>query len=166
MQTNADKMFLEHYEKYKDKIFNYFWYRVNFNRATAEDLTSEVFLKAFEKFDRYDQRRPFQPWIFAIAHNHLVNFYKISGRQTPLENLLPVFEAKEEDPNIHLDAEIVIKEINDLPDYQKDVLIMRYVNGLSNQEIAEALDKDESAIRVAIHRALNLLKEKIDAKNN
>ena len=64
------------YWRFKDKIYNYFYYRTGFNKSVAEDLTSTVFLSALEHFDSYDKSRPFQPWIFRIAHNLLVNHYR------------------------------------------------------------------------------------------
>ncbi len=64
-----NRFFIKKYKKYKDKIYNYFWYRVNFNEEIAEDLCSEAFLRAFDKFDVFDKEREFQPWIYAIAKN-------------------------------------------------------------------------------------------------
>ena len=63
--------FLKHYNQYKDKIFNYFWYRLNFNRAEAEDMTQDVFLKALDNFDKFDPDRSFQAWIYTISKNYI-----------------------------------------------------------------------------------------------
>jgi len=164
MSRDKDKKFLEYYENYKNKIFNYFWYRVNFDRDLAEDLTSEIFLKAYDKYDQYDPHRPFQSWIFAIAHNHLVNFYKSASRSTPLDGVINTLKIENQNIEDRLDLENIVQEISNLPDYQKEVLTLRYINQLSNNEIAEILGKDETTIRVAIHRALNLLKDKLKEK--
>lgn len=159
------KSFLFYFEKYKDKIYTYFYYRVNYDRDLAEDLTSEVFLKAFKNFGVYDEAKPFQAWIFAISRNHLINHYRVSGREFSLEedvkappnDLLQKIGQKEE-------AEKIIEVIKDFDEYHRDVLLLRFVDDLSNKEIAEVLKKDEGAIRVQISRALNKLRDIINKK--
>src|SRR6056297_1297796 len=81
------KHFLGFYKQYSNKIYNYFFYRVNFNDEVAEDLTSEVFLKAYKHFDSFDQSQSFQAWIFSIAHNHLANYYRDSKIHFSLDQL-------------------------------------------------------------------------------
>ncbi len=151
--------FLKYYKAYKDKIYNYFWYRVNFDRPLAEDLTAEVFLKALENFSGFDQNRPFQPWIFTLARNHLINYYRRAKREVPLgncENLnrdeLPKIQAR-------LEVERIIKKIKQLEPYHQEVLLLKYVDGLANGEIALVLEKEEGAVRTQLSRALNQLRE-------
>lgn len=160
-KENKDQQFLENYQNYKNKILNYFWYRVNFDRDLAEDLTSEIFLKAYDKYDQYDPGRPFQSWIFAIAHNHLVNFYRAQNRSTPLDAVINTIITDNQNIEDQIDCQNIIREIADLPDYQKEILTLRYVNELNHGEIAEILGKEETTIRVAIHRALKIIKEKL-----
>lgn len=151
--------FTRYYEQHHKGVFHYLFYRVGCNPQTAEDLTSEVFLKAFEHFDQYDRNRPFKTWIFTIAHNHLVNFF--IGKK----ELLPLDEAKavsrhssieEIDTNIQISQ--VLSLIDELSSSERDLLIMRYVNDLSNREIAEILKKEEGAVRTALSRALASLR--------
>jgi RNA polymerase sigma factor (sigma-70 family) len=153
------KDFIAYYNEFKDKIFNYFLYRLNFNNSVAEDLTSEVFLKAFEKFDTYDQDRPFQAWIYTIARNHLYNYYRILGREVELEDAIPILNYEASKVDINLELEKVMAEIEKMNPYHRDVLLLRYVDGLDNSEIAKVLGKDEGAVRTQIHRALNKLRE-------
>ncbi len=154
--------FISYYEKYKDKIYLYFLYRVNFNRDTAEDLTSEVFLKALKSFENFDHNRSFQAWIYAIAHNHLVNYYRTAKREVELtEN---IFSTKEDIKKIEVNYELdlVLKEINGLEDSDKEILLMRFVDELTNPEIADLLDKEEGAIRTKISRSLDKLRKKLE----
>jgi len=76
--------FTRNYNKYKDKIYNFFWYRINFNQSQAEDLTQEVFLKAFKAFNDFDKNKSFQAWIYAIAKNHLKNHWRVAGREVDI----------------------------------------------------------------------------------
>jgi len=153
--------FISHYQEFSDKIYNYFLYRVNFNQAVAEDLTSEVFLKAYEKYDTFDQERSFQAWIYTIAHNHLVNHYSHASRkpislegledfiQTPNDNH---FEEKHE-------AGQVLQVIDNMQENDRDVLRFRFVDELDYWEIADILQKEEGAIRTQVSRSLEKLRQ-------
>ena len=152
--------FTKHYHQYKDKIFTYCYYRVNFNRALAEDLSSEVFVKALKSFERFDENQSFQAWIYTIARNHLINYYRVAKREVGLEAAYDHTDTPWEKIHNNMECEEVIKAIYRLKAYHKDVLLMRWVDGLTNSEIAEVLNKDEGAVRTQLSRALEALKEK------
>ena len=159
---SSNKEFLLHYNQYKDKIYNYFFYRLNFNRAKAEDQTSEVFIKAFAKFESFDADRSFQAWIYAIAKNHLANYYRSACREVELqqaENLSVDHKAKIE---ACLELEDIIEKIKLLDSYCQEVLLLKFVDGFSNKEIAEVLSREEGAIRTQISRALVILRSKLN----
>jgi len=150
--------FTDYYNQYKDKIFNYFWYRVNFNRALAEDLTADAFLKAFKSFNGFDHNRSFQSWMYAIAKNHLLNYYRTANRETDLltAEKMGVNELKKIENRLELERAFEL--INQLSEYHREVLLMRFSDGLDNREIAEILNKDEGAVRTQISRALEELR--------
>ncbi len=151
--------FVFYYNQFKDKIYAYFLYRIGFDRKLAEDLTSEVFLKALKKFDDFDGDKPFQPWIFTISRNHLINHYKSAKRETALtevENFLPCHDNRAEE---RYELERVMKIIDGMEEGDREVLLLRYVQGLDNGEIAAVLEKEEGAIRTRISRSLTKLRE-------
>lgn len=156
--------FIHYYNQYKRKIFNYVLYRVSFDRDLAEDLTSEIFIKAYEHFEKFDQKRPFSPWIYKIAHNHLMN-YLVSRKKT-----FPLEEAKtaSEDPSFinKLENKMLISKVlrfvKELTDTEQTIILLRFQHGLSHQEIAEITEKDEGAVRVALSRALTALRQKVN----
>ncbi len=154
--------FTEYYNQYKDKIFNYFWYRVNFNRSLAEDLTADAFLKAFKSFDSFDHDRSFQSWIYAIAKNHLLNYYRTANRETDLLEAANMGRNELKQIENKLELEEVFRLINALSEYHREVLLLRFSDGLSNGEIAAVLGKDESAVRTQISRALEELRGKAE----
>jgi RNA polymerase sigma-70 factor (ECF subfamily) len=154
--------FKANYQRYKDKIFNYFYYRLNFNRALAEDMTSEVFLKAYEKYDTYEADRPFQAWIYAIARNHLLNHYRDRKCELDIEAVCGLSSNDCEKVEIGLECERMLKLIYDMDTYHREVLLLRFVDGFSNDEIAEALGKDNGAIRTQMSRALKELRDNIE----
>lgn len=162
MMKNSNN-FLQYYNQYKDKIYNYFWYRLNFDRDTAEDLTSEVFIKAFSHFDTFEQDGSFQAWIYTIARNHLINYWQRSGREVALDNAdgLPAADTIEEKISASLEVKRVMAVISQMDQYDREVLLLKYVDGLSSKEIARTLGKNDGAIRTQLSRAVAQLKEKI-----
>ena len=157
-----ENRFTAYYDKYKDKIFNYCWYRVNFDRDLAEDLTSEIFIKAFSNFDSFDLEASFQAWIYAIAHNHLVNHYRKAGREVSLDDGIE-FPIDSEAAKIHttLEAEKILAVIAEMDTYSRNVLMMKYVDGLESREIAAILGRNDGAVRTQLSRAIVILKEKL-----
>ncbi|MEK7528752.1 MAG: RNA polymerase sigma factor [Patescibacteria group bacterium] len=155
------KDFLGFYNEYKKKVFNYILYRVSFDRDLAEDLTSEIFLKSYANFDRFDENRSFKTWIFTIAHNHLVNYYASKRPSVSLDDI------QELEAGIDYVREIdqklttarLLKLLKTLPLPQQEVIMLRYVNDLSYSEIAVILEKDEGTVRTALSRALDSLRD-------
>ena len=151
--------FVAYYNQFKDKIYAYFLYRVGFDIKVAEDLTSEAFLKALKKFDDFDTEKPFQPWIFAISHNHLVNHYKSAKREVPLEEIQNFVKCAGVKIEEKFELERVMGIINQMKEGDKEILLLRFAQGLTNMEIADVLDKEEGAVRTQISRSLSKLRE-------
>ncbi|MEK7171357.1 MAG: RNA polymerase sigma factor [Patescibacteria group bacterium] len=162
MPQKADiEQFTAYYEKHKTSIFNYILYRIGFNRDMAEDLTSDIFLKAFEHFDSYDKTRPFKTWIFTIAHNHLVNYYAGKKETLPLEEALEIAKevGSQNSAEHNMTMERILKLVSHLSESQKDLVLMKYVDDLGNEEIAKITGKEEGAIRTALSRATATLRD-------
>lgn len=159
------KDFLSHYNAFFEKVYRYIFFRVGKNRELAEDLTSEIFLKAFENFESFDGVRPFAVWIYRIAHNHLVDYYKkVKAEIVPIEdaeNDLKVNVDYQYDFDKEIDLEKVKGLLEKLPQVQMDVVIMKYVNDLTNPEIAQILKTNEAHVRVLQHRALSALRSNL-----
>jgi RNA polymerase sigma-70 factor, ECF subfamily len=150
---------------YFEKIYRYIFFRVDRNKALAEDLTSEIMLKAYENFDSFDHEKNFSVWIYRIAHNHLVDFYKRGKlEKVPLEDASDKF-GKEENFGSKIDIEISMKEVSgvlqQLPDKQRDIVIMRFFDDLTHREIADILNIKEAYVRVSLHRAIQYIKERL-----
>lgn len=157
-----EKLFISNYHQYKDKIYTYFLYRVNFNQALAEDLTSEVFLKAYKNWENFDCERSFQSWIYAISHNHLLNYYRTVGRELSLEETGDIAADCKNKLEASIELEKILAEIYKMDNYCREVLLLRFVDGLENKEIAKLLEKDEGAVRTQISRALSELRTKLN----
>lgn len=153
------------YEFYLDRIYRYVYYRVG-STSEAEDLTEQVFLKAWEAIDRYEQRGvPFAAWLYRLAHNLVIDHYR--GKR-PTSTLDEMSEADEIGGDVEatvqglLEAEEVRAAIGRLnPDYQQ-MIVLRFVEGLSHAEVAKIVGKSEGATRVVQHRALQSLARALD----
>lgn len=156
------KNFIDFYNVFFEKVYKYVFFRVGRDKALAEDMTSEIFLKALENFSTYDHQRPFAVWIYRIAHNHIVDYYKkFKAEIVPIdeqENQLGYDHNFEKELEVAINFEHLRQGLKSLTPMQKEVIVMKYVNDLSNKEIAEILNTNEVHIRVLHHRALSLLK--------
>ncbi|HVC34932.1 MAG TPA: sigma-70 family RNA polymerase sigma factor [Chloroflexota bacterium] len=148
------------YEFYLDRIYRYVYYRVA-STTEAEDLTEQVFLKAWEAIDRYEPRgAPFVAWLYRLAHNLVVDHYRGRHSSASLDEIEDAEDAGadvESAVQDRLEAEAVRAAIGTLnPDYQQ-MLVLRFVEGLSHAEVAQIVGKSEGATRVIQHRALQAL---------
>ncbi len=154
------------YQRYVDRIYSYIYYKVG-NQEDAEDLTAKVFLKAFNHIKNYENRGlPFYAWLHRIAHNLLANWYRDRSRRKviPLGEL-PISSGGDADPLISLEREERIRKVmaavRSLPPDKQEVIYLKFVERLSNQEIALIMGKTENAIKALYHRALIALREKL-----
>lgn len=159
------KTFLQHYTTSFEKVYRYIFFRVGRNKELAEDLTSEVFLKAMEHFDSFDESKLFLVWIYRIAHNHVVDFYKKAKMDTvdieDVVNEVKTIPTFTNELNSKIDLEKVGSALEKLPPNQKDVMVMKYMHDLDNPQIAHILQISEAHLRVLHHRALQALKKQL-----
>ena len=166
-QNGDNQAFGAIYEQYFTPIYRFVFFRVG-NREEAEDLTQTVFLKAFKSLDRFRfQENPFSSWLYRIASNMIVDFFRKkkslpildedSGDWRPEfadQSLNPAEEAEE----LEL-AYLARQAMAEMKEPDRQVVIMRYIDGLSYKDIAEAIDKKEDAVRQISSRSIKLLKE-------
>lgn len=160
--NNDTEAFGELYMRHLDAIYRYIYFRVD-DARDAEDLTEQVFLKAWEALPGYErQGYPFTSWLYRIAHNAVIDHYR---RKKPTVSMspLPELELNTSQPNT-LDqvieaeeASMLAEAITLLPEEQQQVIILRFIEGLRHAEIAEIMDKSKGACRTIQYRALNAL---------
>lgn len=150
------------YIRHMDAIYRYIYFRIS-DEVEAEDLTEEVFIRAWEALPNYQPVEfPFTSWLYRIAHNIVVDYHR---RRKP--ELLPDLELhvlgrtpSSEDDVIqrHFSASLV-DAIQTLDDEEQQVLVLRFVEGLSHREVSKAIGKTEGASRIIQHRALTALQK-------
>jgi RNA polymerase sigma-70 factor, ECF subfamily len=149
------------YDAFADPIFRYVSFRVR-SPEDAEDLTDQVFLKMIEALPAYDDRGlPFAAWLYRIARNLLVDRYRRSARDAVA--LSETLEAHGEgsDPFAAavgaLDRQAVQAALASLTDEQRQVVVLRFIEGWDVDEVAAAMGRKPGAIHALQHRALGAL---------
>lgn len=165
LKSGDSDAFAFFYDKYVKNIYRFVLIKVS-DKRVAEDITQEVFLKTWQHLVDKKTIKSFQAFIFRIARNTVIDHYRRSDRQE-----LPLEYAPEEDvdsDNIitdldkSIDMDVLLKEIRNLKSEYQEVLLLRYVEDLSIDDIAQVMQKDKNNIRVIIHRALSRLKKNLD----
>jgi RNA polymerase sigma-70 factor, ECF subfamily len=158
------------YEKYVERIFNYVYYRTG-NVHDAEDLTARVFYRALHHIQHYTDRGvPFSAWLYRIAHNLIANWHRDRGRhqEIPLDDA-PTLHYKGTAPETALmqgqDQEVLLKLIRHLPAERQHLLILKFVEQMSNAEIGQIMGRSEGAIKSLYHRTLLALRDELEGVN-
>jgi RNA polymerase sigma-70 factor (ECF subfamily) len=148
--------FVEIYERYVDRIYAFVSRRTD-HRAAAEDITSQVFEQALTSIGRFEWRGlPVSVWLFRIASNALADHWRERSRDavTQLPDVPDLREGEDLDRRIAL-----YREVERLPDAQRRVIQMRFVEEKSIREVAVALNRSEGAVKQLQLRALEKLRK-------
>jgi RNA polymerase sigma-70 factor (ECF subfamily) len=160
------------YELYIERIFSYVYYRTG-NVHDAEDLTARVFQRAMNHIHNYTDRGvPFSAWLYRIAHNLVANWHRDRSRRQEIPlNDVPAMSSKDERPEAKLvrsqEQEALLKLIRQLPPERQTLVILKFVENLSNAEIGQVMGRSEGAVKSLYHRTLLSLRDELgDMKLN
>jgi RNA polymerase sigma-70 factor (ECF subfamily) len=154
--------FGEIYDLYYDKIYAYIYFKIG-NRFEAEDITGQVFLKALEHIGSFEWKGyPFSSWLFRIASNLIVDHYRSNKYEmVDIENEAHADEKESNYPEIsalkELNRQEVVKAIKLLTEDQRQVIVLRFIAGMTNEEVSKTIDKSVGAVKVLQFRALSAL---------
>lgn len=156
------------YTRHLDAIYRHVYFRVAVV-ALAEDLTEEVFVKAWTALPKYEpQGHRFTSWLYRIAQNLIVDHYRKQSSRPEMEDPeiedLPDSQSLPEDQVAgQQDVESLAQAVRQLGNDEQQVIILRFVEGLSHRAVADVIGKSEGASRVIQHRALEALAELMEA---
>jgi len=167
-QAKTDAVaFGELYARYVTRIYNYVYYRTG-NHHDAEDVTARVFQRALQHIPRYHDRGvPFSAWLYRIAHNLVVNWHRDKSRRqvVSLEDI-SVGALKSEAPEglteRREEQELLLAAIHNLPDDRQQLIILKFVEHLSNAEVGQIMGRSEGAVKSLYHRTLLALRDEIE----
>jgi RNA polymerase sigma-70 factor (ECF subfamily) len=156
------------YQQHLNRIYSYIYYRVG-NHHDAEDLTACTFHKALDNLPRYANRgAPFSAWLYRIAHNAVANWHRSRSRRRfiSLDDLMLVANRAQSDPDYvavrNEQRTALLKALRRLPPERQQLLILKFADRLSNEEIGQVMDRTEGAIKSLYHRTLLALRAELE----
>jgi RNA polymerase sigma-70 factor, ECF subfamily len=169
MTDSQREQFSQIYDQYIEKIYRFVYLKVS-SREIAEDITSKVFLKGWEKYQK--DRNNIQnigAFLYKIARNSVVDHYREKAKIKVItsENVPQITDNKvnlQEKAIVGSDVEIVKTAIQKLKQDYQDVVIWHYLDDMDINDIALAMDKPAGTIRVMLHRGLKALKNELEGK--
>ena len=171
-QAGGSAAFSALYEHYYDSIYRYVSFRTG-SFADAEDITAEVFVRMIESIHRFRWKGyPFSSWLFRIAHNLVVDFYRKKGRRNtvPLDDAPQIVDAAVFDADARMDIELSMGDVRramaNLTDLQREAITLRFAAGLSVAETAKAMGKKDNAVKALQHAGLKKLRRTLCAEGN
>lgn len=158
--------FGELYERHLRRIYAYIYYRTG-NHHDAEDLTERVFQRALGHVSEFqDMGVPFSAWLYRIAHNLVANWHRDRSRRptvtldersaTGMESPHPEAEAEASE-----ERELLLEAVRSLPPERQQLLILKFVESMSNAEVGQVMGRTEGAVKSLYHRTLSSLREEI-----
>lgn len=163
LNKNTKKSFEQFYNNHIDKVYRFVYFRVNCDKDLAQDLVSEIFMKAVEHFTDYDESKSYSAWIMTIAKNHLANHWRDAKPTSHLPEdddslsegfwlKSAIFLFKKEQ-----DKQKLAEVLQSLDAASREIVTFHYLLGYSYSEIAEIRGMTETAVKVAAHRAIKKL---------
>src|SRR3989338_7557169 len=156
------------YDHYLPAIYRFILLKTG-NKVTTEDLAHQVFLSAWQNIENYQAKGfPFSSWLYRIANNAVIDYYRTDKKHLSLDNIEEAAAGNnlEEKIDQRFELNLVRTAIKELPDEQQTIIIMKFVEDLTNKEIAVALGKSEGAVKTAQHRSIQNIKKIVNGKYN
>ncbi len=171
IQTQKDpEAFGKLYDLYIEKIYRFIYLKLS-SKEEAEDVASEVFLKAWHYLidPSKESVKHFSGLVYKIARNSVIDVYRKRSKtkELPIEvaadtlvtdDILSQVEQKQE-------FELILKSLHKLKNQYQELIVFRYIDELSISEIADILGKKQTAVRVSLHRAIKILKNTIEIEH-
>lgn len=153
------------YDTFLDAVYRFVFFRVS-SREEAEDLTEETFVSIFEHIGKYkDEGVPFEAWVYRIARNKVIDHYRSKKPNVPLTESLDIPDGKqnpEQEVEQKLTKEYIMTCVRRLPASYQEIIILKYIEDKTNEEISVLLEKPLAHVRVLQSRALQKLRSIVD----
>lgn len=156
-----EEAFLQAYEQLNDPLFRHCYFRL-YNRERAKELVQETFTRTWEYMGRGNQIENLRAFLYRVAHNLIIDDVR-KRKAVSLEELAETgFDPPMEDRELaHLlsDAAEARRVVDRLRTAERDLIVMRYIDGLGPKDIAQIMGVSENVISVRLHRAMTRLRE-------
>jgi len=157
--------FAELYQRYKDRMFYYFYRMLGNSSEQASDFLQELFMKLIEKPESYNPKYPFQTWFYSIANNMCKNEYRRREIRQEYSSILPLEPQLDFIDDKSIEPEQIIEKIFDTLDElgteHRSAFLLRYREGFSIKDVAEILGLPEGTVKSRLFYAKKTLAEKL-----
>lgn len=173
INRNGNRVFEEEFLPQIDALYT-FAYHLTYNEEDANDLVQETYLKAYRFIDRYESGTNAKAWLFRILKNAFINAYRKKSKQpnkVDIDELTNIREEEDTHYSSYLDlreemfqgmmGDEVTNAINSLPVDFRAVILLCDIEGFTYEEIAKIVDIPIGTVRSRLHRARNMLKDKL-----
>lgn len=151
--------------RYEKKVFSLAW-RLCLNQPEAEDLTQETFLKIWRNAKLWKQEAKLETWIYRILYNSFIDVRRRTKESTeePTEVLYSNDDSPEQTLIKKQESQTIANALKELPERQKEALVLCYYQGMKAKEAAEVLSVSQSALEALLFRARQTLKDKLNKR--
>ncbi|MGH7936062.1 MAG: RNA polymerase sigma factor [Chthoniobacterales bacterium] len=168
-----EQQFRDAFERHSDELFRHCSMRIA-DRERALELTQEAFLRAWDYAQRGNEIREIRPFLYRTLRHLIIDEYRkvkeqsleamVEGREGgEVEDFMPPDESNTLEAAMdRFDGKRALVTLKTLPDAYREVLLLRYVDGLSPKEIAEMLGESENVVSVRVHRGLKKLRDLLE----
>lgn len=164
VKSGDKQAFEEIYEMFIQPLYRYVYYRAP--KGEVEDILENAFLKVWENIGKYKRdNNNFSAWVFRITHNLIVDFYRARKEPTVELDLNLAEDDRTHSPlrftQNQLDSGYLKEAMSELNEQYKEIIVLKFLEDLTNKEISQILDKSEGAVRILQFRALKALKDEL-----
>ena len=166
-QDGNEESFSELYDIYFDRIYSFIYFRVH-HKEVAEDLTEDVFIKAWTKIASVNSDS-FGGWLYSISKNKIIDHYRKHREIVDLAEIENVIEADlniVDEADLKINQKLLLSMLRELTPEQQIIMKLKFLEGLENEEISELISKSVGSIRVVQHRAIQKLQEMFRQREN
>jgi RNA polymerase sigma-70 factor (ECF subfamily) len=168
-----EQQFKDGFERYSDELFRHCAMRIS-DRERALELTQDAFMRTWDYVRKGGEVRELRPFLYHTLRNLIIDEYRKAktyslealaenSESGTVESLLPQDDTNTlESAMERFDSKQALAKVSELPELYREVLLLRYVEGLSPKEIASIVDESENVVSVRLHRGLKKLRELLD----
>ena len=164
-KAGNDAAFEELYHRYARRLKGFFFLQLGGDEELAADATHDVFLRAYEARNRYQEGKNVSTWLFTIAYNICRNHYRSNAYETQLSATLDVEPISEEQIEIQLDAaaldDALAQVLSELPPPLHQLFSLHYQEELTIPQVAEIVGIPEGTVKSRLHKTMNIIRKKL-----
>ena len=164
-KAGNDAAFEELYHRYARRLKGFFFLQLGGDEELAADATHDVFLRAYEARNRYQEGKNVSTWLFTIAYNICRNHYRSNAYETQLLATLDAEHISDEQIEVQLDAaaldDALAQVLSELPPPLHQLFSLHYQEELTIPQVAEIVGIPEGTVKSRLHKTMNIIRKKL-----